>query len=48
MTSHDKHLIFALSLSAVFISFNFYAVTVGIADGYYSQVTEWLRPLLRH
>ena len=47
MASHEKHMIFALTLSAAFIIFNFYAVTAGVADGYYAQVTEWLKPVFK-
>ena len=48
MTSYEKHMVFALGLSTVLIALNVYAVTEGMADGYYTQVTEWLRPLLNH
>lgn len=47
MMSDAKHMVIALSLSAGFIVFNIYAVTTGMADGYYAQVTEWLKPVLK-
>jgi len=45
MNVYEKHMLFALSLSAALMFLNIYAVTTGMADGYYSQVSEWLRPL---
>ena len=48
MTSYEKHMVLALGLSAVFIALNVYAVTEGMADSYYAQVTKWLKPLLKH
>ena len=45
MTSYEKHMILALSLAAALVALNIYAVTQGLADSYYAEVTEWLKPL---
>lgn len=46
MNTHDRNLVFMMFMAAALVSLNFFAVTSGLADGYYDQLTELLRPLL--
>ena len=46
MSTHDKHLVLMISASAALVSLNFFAVITGLADGYYEQLTELLKPVL--
>jgi hypothetical protein len=46
MSTHDKNLVLMISAAAALVSLNFIAVITGVADGYYDQLTELLRPLL--
>ena len=46
MSTHDKNLVLMISAAAALVSLNFFAVITGVADGYYDQLTELLRPLL--
>ncbi len=46
MNSHDRNLAFMIFMAATLVSVNFFAVITGLADGYYEQVTEFLRPIL--
>jgi len=45
MTSFEKHMFVALSVCTVVMLLNIFAVTNGLADDYYSQISEWLRNL---
>jgi Co/Zn/Cd efflux system component len=45
MSNHEKNLYIALMLSTVLMMINIVAVTSGIADSYYSQLTDWLNSL---
>ena len=40
MTSYEKHMILALSLAPALVTLNIYAVTHGLADSYYAEVTN--------
>lgn len=42
MPNSEKHLFVALALSALAMLVNIIAVTTGVADGYYSQLSSWL------
>jgi hypothetical protein len=42
MPNNEKYMFSALILSTVVIMINIVAVTSGIADSYYIQLTEWL------
>jgi len=42
MTNDNKQLFIALMLSTVVTMINIVAVSNGIADSYYSQLTDWL------
>jgi hypothetical protein len=46
MSAHDKNLILMVGTAAALVSLNFFAVVTGVADGYYEQLTELLRPVL--
>ena len=46
MNTHDRNLLVMMFMAAVLVSLNFFAVITGVADGYYDQLTELLRPLL--
>ena len=46
MSGHDKNLVLMLFTTALLISLNFFVVITGVADGYYEQVTDLLRPIL--
>jgi hypothetical protein len=46
MSTHDKNLVLMISAAAALVSLNFIAVITGVADGYYDQLTELLRPLM--
>ncbi len=46
MTRFEKHIFIALGISTVVMLLNIIAVTSGVADRYYSQVSQWLQPLL--
>lgn len=45
MPSNEKYMLSALLLSTVVIIINIVAVSSGIADSYYTQLTEWLNNL---
>jgi hypothetical protein len=45
MPNNEKYMFSALMLSTVVIIINIVAVTSGIADSYYTQLTEWLNNL---
>lgn len=45
MTSFEKHMFIALSVSSVLMLLNIYAVTNGLADDYYSHISAWLGSL---
>ena len=45
MTGNEKYMLSALMLSTVVIMINIVAVTSGVADSYYMQLTEWLNNL---
>jgi hypothetical protein len=42
MPNYEKYMYSALMLSTVIIIINIVAVTSGLADSYYTQLTEWL------
>ena len=46
MNTHDRNLALMIFMAATLVSVNFFAVITGLADGYYEQVTEFLRPIL--
>ncbi len=46
MSPHDKNLLLMMSMAAALVSLNFFAVITGLADGYYEQITELLKPIL--
>ena len=46
MSTHDKNLVLMMSAAAALVSLNFFAVITGLADGYYVQLTELLKPVL--
>ena len=46
MSSHSKDLVLMISAAAALVSLNFFAVITGAADGYYEQLTEFLKPVL--
>ena len=46
MSTHDKNLLMIILTATGLISLNFLAVITGVADGYYDQLTELLKPLL--
>ena len=46
MNTHDRNLALMIFMAAMLISVNFFAVITGLADGYYEQITEFLRPIL--
>jgi len=46
MSTHDRNLVMMILAATVMVSLNFLAVITGAADGYYSQLTEFLRPFL--
>jgi hypothetical protein len=46
MSTHDRNLVLMMFMAAALVSLNFFAVMSGAADGYYDQLTEFLRPLL--
>ena len=48
LSSHDRNLVLMIFMAAALVSVNFFAVITGIADGYYEQVTELLKPVLIH
>ena len=45
MNNSDKHIITALALSAILMLVNIIAVTNGMADAYYQEITNWLNNL---
>ena len=45
MNKSDKHILTALALSAVLMLVNIIAVTNGVADGYYLEISDWLNNL---
>ena len=46
MNTHDRNLVLMIFLAATLVSVNFFAVITGLADGYYEQISELLKPLL--
>jgi len=42
MSTHDRNLVFMISMAAALVSLNFFAVISGMADGYYDWLTELL------
>ena len=42
MNRRDNYLITALAFSAILMLVNIIAVTNGMADGYYTVITDWL------
>jgi hypothetical protein len=46
MTEHEKGIVTVVSIIVLLITLNFIAVITGMADGYYDQLTEWLKPYL--
>jgi hypothetical protein len=46
MNRYEKHMFIALGLATTLMLFNIFAVTTGMADGYYAQLSDWLRNLL--
>jgi len=46
MSTHDKNLLLMMLTAAALVSLNFFAVITGLADGYYEQLTELLKPVL--
>jgi hypothetical protein len=46
MTEHEKGIVTVVSIVILLITLNFIAVITGIADVYYDQLTEWLKPWL--
>jgi len=46
MSTHDKDLVLIMFTAAALVSLNFMAVVTGLADAYYDQLTEWLKPVL--
>ncbi len=48
MTEHEKGIVTVVSIIMLLITLNFIAVITGMADGYYDQLTEWLKPVLMH
>ena len=45
MSSFEKHMFAALSMSTVIMLLNIIAVSTGVADAYYSQLSNWLHSL---
>jgi len=46
MTTSEKHMLVALTLSALFIIFNIIAVLSGSATTYYSQIDQFISNIL--
>jgi len=46
MSTHEKNLVLMMFTAAALVSLNFLAVVTGLADGYYEQLTEFLKPIL--
>ena len=46
MSSHDKNLLLMMFFAAALVSLNFFAVVTGLADAYYEELTELLKPVL--
>ena len=46
MNTHDRNLVLVMFMAATLVSVNFFAVISGVADGYYDQLTELLKPIL--
>jgi hypothetical protein len=46
MNTHDRNLVLMMFMAAALVSVNFFAVITGVADGYYEQLTELLKPVL--
>jgi len=46
MTEHEKGIVTVVSITILLITLNFIAVITGMADGYYEDLTEWLKPWL--
>lgn len=46
MTEHEKGIVTVVSIIVLLITLNFIAVITGMADGFYDQFTEWLKPWL--
>ena len=45
MRSYERHLFIALALSTIVMLVNVFAITNGMADGFYYQITKWLTGL---
>ncbi len=45
MADFEKRMLLALAIATVVMLLNIVAVTSGSADGYYAQITAWLRNL---
>jgi len=45
MSNNEKYMFSALMLSTVLMMINIVAVTSGMADSFYSELTEWLNNL---
>jgi hypothetical protein len=46
MTEHERGMVKFASILTLVITLNFFAVVTGIADGFYDQLTEWMKPWL--
>ena len=46
MSTHSRNLVLMMFAAAALVSLNFFAVITGVADVYYGQLTELLKPLL--
>ena len=42
---YEKHILIALSLCTFIMLLNVVAVTTGVADPFYTPITEWLKDL---
>jgi hypothetical protein len=45
MDTHDRNLFLMMFMAAALVSLNFFAVITGVADGFYNQFTEFLKPI---
>jgi len=45
MSSHERHLFIALALSTIVMLVNVIAITNGMADDFYHNITNWLTGL---
>lgn len=46
MSSFEKHMFVALSIATVIMLLNIIAVTSGMAESYYYQLTVWLKDFI--